>query len=262
LADGLTDPADVAALMNSDVAAVVVAQPNFLGGVENAGSLSAAAHAGGALLVALFNPISLGLLPPPGEYDADIAVAEGQPLGLPQSFGGPGLGLFCCRRQYARFAPGRLVGLTADGSGRRGFTLTLQTREQHIRREKATSNICTNQALCALQASIYLTAVGPQGLAQVADACFHKAHYLADKLQLAGGGELLWNGAFFHEFAFRLPSEAWDVASRIMGAGMIGGYHLGRDYPQLGNAMLVCATEKRSKAQLDLFARTLAESGA
>lgn len=244
-------------LLTDDVAAIVVQQPNFFGCVEDVQALADAAHARGALLIVVFNPISLGVLPPPGSYDADIAVAEGQPLGIASQFGGPGVGLFCCRKQYARFAPGRLVGQTTDEQGRVGYTLTLQTREQHIRREKATSNICTNQALCALAASIYLAAMGPQGLKNCATQCHHKAHYAARVLGEVSGCEMAFATPFFHEFALKLPRPVHEVNRHLLEHGIIGGYDLGRDYPELQNTMLVCCTERRTREEIDAFADAL-----
>ena len=243
----------VTAALNVDdtIAAIVVQQPNFFGNLEDARALSEAAHAKGALLIAVFNPLTLGLLPPPGDYDADIAVADGQSLGLAMSFGGPGVGLFCCRKAYARFAPGRLVGLTNDPQGRRGYALTLQTREQHIRREKATSNICTNQALCALQASVYLACLGPHGLQHAAKLCHDKAHYLAARLSEVSGCSLAFDAPFFHEFALRLPRPASKVNATLRERGIIGGYDLGRDYAGMDDVMLLAVTEKRMRDEMD-----------
>lgn len=250
-ADGVTDAAQLAARLSKDVAAVVVQQPNFFGSLEDGQAIGEVAHAHGALLISVFNPITLGLLPPPGVYEADIAVAEGQPLGIAPQFGGPGVGLFCCRKKFARFAPGRLVGTAEDEQGRAGFTLTLQTREQHIRREKATSNICTNQALCALMASIYLGALGPQGLKNCAEQSYHKAHYAAQQLSQLDGYELAFQTPYFHEFALRVPTSVKEVNRRLLEKSIIGGYDLGRDYPELENVMLLCCTEKRTKEEID-----------
>ena len=236
------------ALQKGDVAAVVVAQPNFFGCLEDAQAISDAAHRAGALLISVFNPLSLGLLPPPGEYGADIAVADGQSLGLPLTFGGPGLGIFCCKQKFARLAPGRLVGLTADEQGRRGFTLTLQTREQHIRREKATSNICSNQALCALTATIFLSAIGPDGLKDYARQCFHKAHFLASQLPSLTPN---FAGDFFHEFAVQLPISVAQFNRQLAEMNIIGPYDLGRDYPELSHVALFCCTEKRSREDIE-----------
>ena len=255
--NGATSIEKLKSELGSDVAAVVVAQPNFFGVVEDAQAFADAAHGCGALLVGVFNPLTLGILPPPGSYGADIAVGEGQNLGIAPQFGGPGVGLFCCHQKHARFAPGRLVGTTTDEQGRSGFTLTLQTREQHIRREKATSNICSNQALCALTATIYLGAMGPHGLRESAMQSHHKAHYLAQKLQEIVGVELLFASPFFHEFAVKLPHSVEEVNARLIEYSMLGGLDLSRDYPELGQAMLLCCTEKRTREEMDNFAAAL-----
>ena len=241
------------ALSAGDVAAVVLAQPNFFGCLEDAQAIADAAHAAGALLISVFNPISLGILPPPGEYGADIAVADGQALGISLNFGGPGVGLFCCRLAYARFAPGRLIGLTADAEGTRGFTLTLQTREQHIRREKATSNICSNQALCALVATIFLAAIGPNGLEEYASQSFHKAHFGRQQLDTIDGVTPQFDGEFFHEFALHLPISISELNSELAQQGIIGPYDLGQDYPELTHVGLFCCTEKRSREEIELL---------
>jgi glycine dehydrogenase subunit 1 len=255
--NGVIDVAVLEEQLSGDVAAIVVQHPNFFGSLEDVQALSAAAKKHGALLISVFNPISLGILPPPGSYNADIAVAEGQPLGIAMQFGGPGVGLFCCRKQYARFAPGRLVGTTTDEKGRNGFVLTLQTREQHIRREKATSNICSNQALCALMATVYLSAMGPGGLKNSASQCFHKAHYAAQKLSEIPGVELALEAPFFHEFALRLPRPVEEVNAALREHDILGGYDLGLHYPELKNVSLWCCTEKRSREEIDQLAETL-----
>ncbi|HVF10248.1 MAG TPA: aminomethyl-transferring glycine dehydrogenase subunit GcvPA [Abditibacteriaceae bacterium] len=256
--NGVTEMARLDEMIGDDVAAVVVQQPNFFGCLEDARALSEAAHARGALLVSVFNPITLGLLSPPGDYEADIAVGEGQSLGIAPQFGGPYVGIFCCRQKYVRFAPGRLVGSTTDEQGRAGFTLTLQTREQHIRREKATSNICTNQALCALAATVYLSALGPQGLRDCAEQSYHKAHYAAQQLADVAGCELAFASPFFHEFALRLPRPIGEVNQRLLEYSIIGGYDLGRQYSELENVMLLCCTEKRTREEMDVLKECLA----
>jgi glycine dehydrogenase subunit 1 len=252
--DGVTPLAAIEAKLGDDVAAVVIQHPNFFGSLEAIQQTGEAAHAKGALLIHVFNPITLGVLQPPGEVGADIAVAEGQPLGIAPQFGGPGVGLFCCKQKYARLAPGRLAGVTQDEKGNSGFTLTLQTREQHIRREKATSNICSNQALCALMATVYLAAMGPSGLKNAATQSHHKAHYLAEKLPLA------FNAPFFHEFAVRTSRPVAEVNKALIEKGIIGGFDLGREYSELENVMLLCCTEKRTKQEMDLLAGTLSAS--
>lgn len=257
--DGMTTLQSIEAKLGADVAAVVVQQPNFFGGLEEMQALSDAAHQHGVLLIVVFNPVTLGMLPPPGSYGADIAVGEGQPLGIASQFGGPGLGLFCCRKQFARLAPGRLVGVATDAQNRSGFTLTLQTREQHIRREKATSNICSNQALCALMATVHLAAIGPRGLRTVAAQSFHKAHYAAQHLTEIPGVELAFSTPFFHEFALRLPQPTSEINARLREHHILGGYDLSRDFPELENVALWCCTEKRTRAQIDHLAATLAK---
>lgn len=254
--DGVTPLAAIEEKLGDDVAAVVIQHPNFFGSLEDVQAISDAAHAKGALLIVVFNPISLGVLQPPGEYGADIAVAEGQPLGIAPQFGGPGVGLFCCKQKYARLAPGRLVGMTEDEKGNPGFTLTLQTREQHIRREKATSNICSNQALCALMATVYLSAMGPHGLQDAATQSHHKAHYLAEQLSTRGAS-LAFNAPFFHEFAVRTTRPVVEVNKALQEKGIIGGFDLGKEYSELENVMLLCCTEKRTREEMDLLVKIL-----
>lgn len=259
LAGGRTDANALAEKLGDDVAAVIIPQTNFFGVVEDARALADLAHQHKAVAVALFQPVTLGLLEPPGSWDADIAVGEGQPLGIAPQFGGPGVGLFCCKQEFARHAPGRLVGLTQDANGKRGFTLTLQTREQHIRREKATSNICTNQALCALAASVYLTAVGPSGLREAAHQSYQKAHYAAAQIAALNGFSPLFEAPFFMEWAVQLPRPAAEINSHLEKCGIIGGYDLSRHYPELGNSMLFCCTEKRTREEIDALVEALRE---
>lgn len=258
--------------LSSDTACVIVQNPNFFGSLETMAEAEKLAHGHGALFVVSFDPISLGLLKPPGEYDADIAVAEGQSLGIPMSFGGPGLGLFACKQQYVRQMPGRVVGVAKDVNGQTGYVLTLQTREQHIRREKATSNICTNQGLCALAATVYLSTLGKNGLRKVAKLCVAKSHYLADRiaglpelpvgnvLEKPGdpsGGCLTLSRAFFKEFVVKCPRPVAQINKRLRERGIIGGLDLGRFYPDLAEHMLVCVTEKRTREEMDAFAEIL-----
>ncbi len=242
---------DLASFLDDSTAALVVQQPNFFGIIEDMQPLAEAAHAKGALLIAVVNPMTLGLLKPPGEYDADIVVGEGQPLGIAMSLGGPGVGLFACKKKFARYAPGRIVGATTDAAGRRGFVLTLQTREQHIRREKATSNICTNQGLFALAAGTYLNAMGPSGLRQIANLCVQKTHYAAERIAALPGYSLAFDAPFFHEFVVRCPWPAREINAKLHEQGIIGGCDLGRDYPGMDDCMLLCVTEKRTKAEID-----------
>lgn len=251
------------ALVDEDTACVLVQNPSFFGELLPADSVSAladAVHEAGGLLIVAADPISLGLVKPPGEYGADIVVGEGQPLGNPISYGGPYLGLFACRDQYKRRMPGRLAGATVDTRGQRGFVLTLATREQHIRREKATSNICTNQALCALTAGAYLAVMGKRGLRQIAELCYHKAHYAAHQInELPGFG--VQSGRFFKEFVVRCPQPPAEINARLLKRKIIGGYDLGQDYAHLPNCMLLCVTEMNTREQIDRLVVALEESG-
>jgi glycine dehydrogenase subunit 1 len=243
--------------LGEDVACLIVQHPNRFGVLEPARDLFGAAHATGARAVQVFDPLSLGVLAPPGELRADIAVAEGQPLGNPLNFGGPYLGIIATRLDDVRRLPGRLVGETVDVDGRTGYVLTLQAREQHIRREKATSNICTNQTLMAIAATIYLAWLGPQGLAEVGRQCAAKAAYAFDRLTSIDGVEALHPGAaFFKEFAIRLPIGADDALARLADRGFLGGVPIA-DVDERG--LLVAVTERRSRAEIDAFADALAE---
>jgi glycine dehydrogenase subunit 1 len=242
----------------ADAACLVLQNPNFFGLIEPTSGLAEIVHEAGALLVAVVNPISLGLLKPPSEYDVDICVGEGQPLGNPLNFGGPYFGFFATKKKFVRRLPGRLTALTKDINGRRGFCLTLQTREQHIRRDKATSNICTNQALCALMGAIYLTALGRQGIREVAELCARKAHYLQERLCNIAGVKLAHSQPFFHEFALDLSQPARPICDRLVEKNIYAGVPTTRflweeDY------LLVCATEKRTRKEIDSFVLALSE---
>ena len=240
-------------------AACVIAQyPNFLGQIEDLAALGQAAHDAGALFVVAAYPMAMGLLKPPGQFGADVVVGEGQCFGAGLSYGGPYLGLLACKQSLIRQMPGRLAGMTTDTEGKRGFVLTLQTREQHIRRERATSNICTNQGLIQLTATAYLALLGRQGLKTVAELCYQKAHYLARRVAEADGVELLGDGHFFNEFVVRLPRPAAQVNAALLERGFLGGYDLANDYPALGDAMLLCATEMNTREEIDRFAEALA----
>jgi glycine dehydrogenase subunit 1 len=243
--------------LNENVAAVVLQNPNFFGCVDDLSDLIAAAHAVGALGILSVHPIALGLLKTPGEMGADIAVGEGQSLGLPLSFGGPYLGFMATRKKFVRQMPGRLVGATHDAQGRRGFVLTLQAREQHIRREKATSNICTNEALCALRAHIYLALLGKQGVVELAQLCASRAAYARERLERIRGVRLKFAQPFFNEFVLELPRPAADVVSALLERGFAAGFPLSRYYADWPNALLVAVTEKRSRHEIDLFAAQL-----
>ena len=260
------DPLDLSCLqkeIDAQTACVVVQNPSFLGVLGKPGQLKVlgdTAHAAGGLFVVTADPISLGLFAPPSEYGADIVCGEGQSLGGGLSFGGPYLGYFACRQEYVHKMAGRIVGQTVDKNGKRGFVLTLSAREQHIRREKATSNICSNQALMALAAAVYLSAMGKNGLRHVAELCFHKAHYAAQKLAAVPGFALLSQRPFFKEFALRCPQPVEEINQYLLDEyGIIGGYDLGRDYPQLGNTMLVCVTEMNAREEIDELAEVLSD---
>jgi glycine dehydrogenase subunit 1 len=241
--------------MNGSVAAVVVQQPNFYGCLEEVDAIGAVAREHGALFIVSADPLSLGMLAAPGSYGADIAVGEGQPLGNHQNFGGPYLGIFTVRQPYVRKIPGRLVGMTKDRDGNDGFILTLQTREQHIRREKATSNICTNQALCALQAAVYLSLLGKQGLREVAGQSALKAHYLAGRIAALPGFSLKYGAPFFREFVIDTPIPASDIIDALLEKGIFAGYDLSASGE---SGLLVAVTEKRTREELDRFADLLA----
>ena len=247
--------------LSDDVAGVVVQYPNFFGHVEDLSVLSELVHSAGALLVVVVNPLGLGILTPPGEFDADIVVGEGQPLGIPLSYGGPYLGLFATRQRFIRSLPGRIVGGTTDAKGTSGFVLTFQTREQHIRREKATSNICSNEALCALAATVYLSYLGKTGLRRVGELCLQNAHYLANRIAEIPGFEPAFSGPFFNEFAMRCPISPATLNARLQDIGIIGGYPLGADYPELANCLLLCVTELNRKSDMDRLVSILAGAG-
>ena len=251
---------DVAALkeqVSDKTACVVIATPNFLGYVEQASAISKLAHQQGALLVVQVNPLSLGVLQTPGSYDADFAVAEGQVLGNPVNFGGPGLGIMTAKKAYMRQLPGRMVGIAKDKNGRRAFVLTLQAREQHIRREKASSNICSNEAICALNAVIYLTLLGPRGLGEVAALNIERAHQLADKISHVKGFNVLSGSPFFNEFVVICPLPAAQVIEKLAAKGIAAGYDLGQTSAAMKNALLVCATECCSEEDVQDYVRAL-----
>jgi glycine dehydrogenase subunit 1 len=249
--NGFLDPDDAKKLIDDTTSCVVVQHPNFFGYLEEVEALAAIAKERGALFVVSFDPISVGVLKRPGQYGADIAVAEGQSLGTPMAFGGPYLGLLACREEYVRKIPGRLVGQTVDRNGKRCWVLTLQTREQHIRREKATSNICTNQGLLALRAAVYLAAVGPQGLKETAELCTRKAHYAAQQLaQLPGVGQR-FNRPFFKEFTLEVPQPVPTLLSRLLQRGYHAGLPLGHWYSSLASCVSIAVTEKRTRSEID-----------
>ncbi len=244
--------------LTSEHACLAIQFPAFLGDLIDAWALSDAAHAAGALLISAVDPISLGMLAPPGVYGADIAIAEGQSLGWPVNFGGPYLGLFTCREQYVRQMPGRIVGRTTDLEGRTGYVLTLQTREQHIRRERATSNICTSQQLVGLAATVYLATVGKRGLRQIAEACYQKAHYAARLIDNLDGHSVDLSRPFFKEFVVRCPRPPAKINRRLLERGIIGGLDVSE---HVQNGMLVCVTEMNTKEEIERLAEVLREVG-
>jgi glycine dehydrogenase subunit 1 len=254
---------DLLDMCEPNTACVVVQNPDFLGNVhspEEMQALADAVHACGALLAVATDPISLGLFTPPGQYGADIVMGEGQSLGIPLGFGGPYLGFFAMREKDVRKSAGRIAGETVDLDGQRGYVLTLSTREQHIKRARATSNICSNQALMALRAAIYLAAMGKQGLRSVAEQCYHKAQYAATKISMLPGYEIVNKGPFFKEFVVRCPVPVEDVkAHLLLEWGIIPGYDLRADYPELGECLLVCVTEMNTAEEIDALAEALAE---
>ncbi|HSW45757.1 MAG TPA: aminomethyl-transferring glycine dehydrogenase subunit GcvPA [Phycisphaerae bacterium] len=253
-AGGMTNPDDLRRAVNDETSAVVIQTPNYFGCAERLDRLSSIAHECGAVVIAYVDPIGCGLLKPPGRLGADIVVGDGQPLGIPMSFGGPTLGFMACRQEFMRKMPGRLVGATIDRGGRRAFCLTLQTREQHIRRERATSNICTNQGLLALRAAIYLSTMGRQGVAKVASLCLDKARYAAERIASIDGFDLRFQGPFFKEFVIRTSKGVDRVVTHCRARGILAGVPLGPWYPDLADCLLVAVTEKRTRSEIDALA--------
>ncbi|RAP77751.1 aminomethyl-transferring glycine dehydrogenase subunit GcvPA [Paenibacillus montanisoli] len=261
-ANGVTDLDALQAAVTNETAAVLIQSPNFFGCLEDLGAIEPIIHGVKGLFVVSANPISLGLLEAPGKLGADIVVGDAQPLGISQSLGGPTCGFFAVAEPLMRRMPGRIVGQTKDIDGKRGFVLTLQAREQHIRREKATSNICSNQALLALCASIYLSTLGKQGLIDVANLNLQKAHYASARLSEQHGITLPFSAPFFNEFVIRLPDEGPTVSEinrGLLKSGILGGYDLGIAYPELKGHMLIAVTEKRTREDIDHFASKLGE---
>jgi glycine dehydrogenase subunit 1 len=255
---GTADLKKAKGLLSDKTACLVVQNPNFFGVVEDLTEMAAAAHAVGALLVvAVPEPVSLGILKPPGECGADIVAGEGQALGVPMSYGGPYLGFFATQEKYIRQMPGRLVGATEDREGRTGYVLTLATREQHIRREKATSNICTSEALIALIATIYMQTLGKNGLREVALQNLRKASYAKEKLARAKGCGLRFSGPTFNEFVVQVKKRPADILKGLLGKQIIGGLELGRFYPELKDSLLMCVTEQNSREEIDALAKAM-----
>lgn len=250
--EGLTDLNWIKKEINDQCAAILVQNPNFFGIIENIESFSDIAHENSALqITSIAEPVSLGILKPPGELGVDIVTGEGQPLGIPMNFGGPSLGLFATREKFVRYMPGRLAGETVDSKGRRGYVLTLATREQHIRRERATSNICTNQGLCALMATVYLTTMGKTGMKEVAEHNIQKTHYAQKRLSEIKGVRLKFFGKVFNEFVIKTEKPPVEINYQLLKHSIIGGLDVERYYPDLKNCMLVCVTEYNTKEEID-----------
>lgn len=247
-------------MIDKDTAVVIVQYPDFFGRINDYTKLIEKAHEFGALVTFVFNPTALGILKPPAAFDVDIAVGDGQPLGIPLSYGGPYLGIFTVKDKYVRKLAGRLVGETVDVEGNRAYVLTLTAREQHIRREKSTSNICTNQGLLALAATVYLSLLGKSGFKQVANLCYQKAHYAAELISKLPGFELAYpNTPFFHEFVVKTPKPVNEINLHLEHHWILGGYDLSQDYPEMKNQMLIAVTEKITREDIDDFVAALEE---
>jgi len=260
-ATGRTDLAALEGFAGEDFAALVIPQPNFFGVLEDADAMTEFAHANGMLVIAVVNPLAMAVIKPPGEWGesgADIACGEGQPLGAPLSSGGPYFGFMCTKQAFVRQMPGRIIGKTVDLEGKVGFVLTLQAREQHIRRSKATSNICTNQGLLVTAATIHMALVGGEGLSRVAASCHANTASLMERLVEIEGVEAAFSSPAFHEGVLRLGAPAGDILRSLAAHNVLGGYDLAEDYPELGDAILVCATELRTEAEMDEYATKLA----
>jgi len=251
---------ELASRVDLQTACVAIQNPNFFGQMEDVQDLAGRIHAPGALFIVVTNPMSLGLFKPPADYGADIVVGEGQPMGIPLSFGGPYLGFFCTKREFMRRIPGRIVGETVDKEGTRGYVLTLKTREQDIRREKATSNICTNQGLMALCACVYMSTMGKQGIAQAANLSYQKAHYAASRIGRLAGWQVWGQKPFFNEFAVKCPAPVSEINDYLLDEhDILGGYDLGRDYPDLKNHMLIACTETNTRDEIDALVEAFEE---
>ncbi len=258
-ADLEAGPDTLSALVDGNTMLVIVQYPDFFGRVYDYTKLIEGAHGKGAMVCVVANPTALALFKTPGEMDADIVVGDGQPLGIPMWFGGPTLGFFTTKKSYVHKMAGRLVGETVDSHGQRAYVLTLTAREQHIKRERATSNICTNQGLLALASAVYMSLLGKGGMRQVAELCYHKAHYAAGQLSKIQGMGLCFSEPFFHEFALCLNRPASEVNAHLLEHGILGGYDLGQDYPALKDRMLIAVTEMNTKEEIDALVEVLSE---
>src|SRR5574341_1205700 len=258
-ADLDSEPNELANLVDEETCLLIVQYPDFFGRVYDYTKLIEGAHAKGALVCVVANPTALALFKTPGSMGADIVVGDGQPLGIPLWYGGPSVGFFTTRKQYVHKMAGRLVGETVDNRGQRAYVLTLTAREQHIKRERATSNICTNQGLLALASAVYMSLLGKSGLRQVAELCYHKAHYAAEQLSKIKGMGLCFGEPFFHEFALCVDRPAKEVNAHLLEHGILGGYDLGQDYPSLKNHLLIAVTEMNTKEEIDALVEALSE---
>jgi glycine dehydrogenase subunit 1 len=255
---GFVKSSDLEKIIDENTSAVLVQQPNFFGIMENLDEIEKIVHRKDSLLVIAVHPLTLGILKPPGEHNADIAVGEGQSLGLTQSFGGPLLGLFTAKKEFIRKMPGRIIAETVDIDGKKGFVSTLQTREQHIRREKATSNICTNEGLCALRAAVYLSLLGREGIKEVSELIYEKSHYLASEISKIDGYSLAYpDSPFFFEFVMKSERSAKEVLQEVEKNGIIGGFDLEKMRKKWKNHVLIAVTEKRTKEEMDRFTNIL-----
>ncbi|MBI2757547.1 MAG: aminomethyl-transferring glycine dehydrogenase subunit GcvPA [Chloroflexi bacterium] len=259
-ADLESGPEALASLVDENTMLVIVQYPDFFGRVYDYAAFIESAHNKGALVCVVTNPTALGLFKTPGAMSADIVVGEGQPLGIPMWFGGPWLGFFTTKKSFVHKMAGRLVGETVDNRGQRSYVLTLTSREQHIKRERATSNICTNQSLLALASAVYMSVLGKNGMRQVAELCYHKAHYAAERLSQIEGYGMCFPEPFFHEFVLCCPKPAAEVNAHLLEHGILGGYDLGQDYPALKNHLLIAVTEMNSKADIDMLVDALSEA--
>ena len=256
--DGTCDLNLLKSSISDSTSGVIVQQPNAYGNLEDVIEIEKIVHSRDIMFIVSFDPMSLSIIKTPGEYNADIAVGEGQPLGIPLNYGGPYLGLFTAKQKFVRKMPGRLSGVTKDADGNRGFVLTLQTREQQIKREKATSNICTNQGLFMLAATVYMATMGKQGIKEVAEQSFHKAHYLAGKIKNISGFSLMNDKPFFREFLVNTPVPASEIIKKGEDKGFLAGVDTGR-FPEFKKGLLIAVTEKRTKAEMDDFVEFLSQ---
>ncbi len=258
-ADLESSPEELGSLIDDNTMLVIVQYPDFFGRIYDYTKLIETAHGKGALVCVVANPTALAMFKTPGEMDADIVVGDGQPLGIPMWYGGPTLGFFTLKKSYVHKMAGRLVGETVDSHGQRAYVLTLTAREQHIKRERATSNICTNQGLLALASAVYMSVLGKSGMRQVAELCYHKAHYAAQQLSKINGMGLCFSEPFFHEFALCVNQPAAEVNAHLLAHDILGGYDLGQDYPALKNHLLIAVTEMNTKEEIDTLVEVLSE---